>query len=233
MVYVLLLAGGTGTRMKSDLPKQFLKLNNKPIIINTIERVLSNRNIDKVITVCKRDYIEYTKELLERNNIKNVDITSGGENRLYSVINGISYIEENYGINEDDIFLAHDSVRPFVSNRILNENISNSKKYKAATTVVDLIETIVEAGEDSLLHKAYKRNNLFSDQSPQTFNIQFFMENYNRVPKQYRDEFTDLSEIIFYNNLKVYPVIGERENIKITTPIDLVIAENLIKNTIN
>ena len=230
MVYAIVLAGGTGSRMKSDLPKQFLILNGKQIILHKINKLLSNKNDDKIVVACKQEYIDYLEKLLKENNISNVDITVGGSNRLYSVVNGIKHIKNNYGINEEDIFLAHDSVRPFVSNRIIQENIENAKKHKAATTVIDLIETIVETDNENMLYKSYLREVLFSVQSPQTFNIKFFLENYDNVPKELKDTFTDLSEIVFYNKLKVFPVIGERENIKITTPIDLVIAENLMNN---
>lgn len=230
MNYVILLAGGKGSRMgHSGVPKQFLNINNKPIIIYTLERLLSNKNINKIIISCNKGYIGYLQDLLEEYNYgEKTYVTSGGENRLESVLNGINFIKNNWQINDDDIFLAHDSVRPFVSDRIIDENIEYTKKYGAATTVVDLTETIVETNEKNQIYKTYPRSHLYSGQSPQSFNIKLFLEQTSKIPKEKLQQFTDLSENIVYNGGTVYPVIGDKNNIKITTPIDLIIASNLL-----
>lgn len=227
MNYCLLLAGGSGTRMgNTGVPKQFLTLKDKPIIIYSIENILKCKLIDKIIVVCNPAYLDYLENLLaEYDYLDNVCITEGGANRLLSARNGIKYIEKNYTIKEEDIVLAHDSVRMFTSQRILEENIVNAKKYGAATTVYMLEETIVEAGEDGLLYRAYPRENRYSDQSPQTFNVKKFLYCYKKLSDEQKNSFTDLTEVLYMNNQKVFPVIGDKENIKITTPFDLVLAE--------
>lgn len=229
MNYAIILAGGKGTRMgNTGVPKQFLQINDCPIIIYTLRKMMNNKNIDKIIIPCNENYVGYLDDLLEQYDIKNAFVTIGGKDRLSSVMNGINYISDHFGINNNDIFLAHDSVRPFVSDRIIDENIENAKKYGAATTVIDLIETIVEVNSDGQIYKTYPREHLYSDQSPQTFNIGKYLEYTKNIPTEILDNFTDLSENVVYNHGTVYPVIGDRNNIKITTPIDLNIAKNLL-----
>jgi len=230
MNYAIVLAGGKGSRMGTEgVPKQFMSLYGKPIIIYTLENLFKIDNIDKTIVVCHNDYLTFLEDLLVEYKLKDkVDITCGGATRLDSTLNGILYIKETYGINDDDIFLAHDSVRPFTSQRIIEENIKYAKINKAATTVFDLSETIVETNDSGDIYKLYPRQNLFTGQSPQTFNINYFLECTSKIPKETLDTFNDLSSNITFCNGVVTPVIGDRDNIKITYPIDLEIAKTFL-----
>ena len=227
MNYALILAGGSGTRMgNTGVPKQFLTLKDKPVIIYTIENMLSCKEIDKIIIVCNPSYVAYMHNMLIDFGLGNkVELTEGGKNRLESALNGVRYIEKRYGITENDIFLAHDSVRIFTSNRIISDNIEQAKRIGAATTVYVLEETIIEAGSDGLLYKAYPRENRFTGQSPQTFNIQKFKNCVDKLSEDQKEVFTDLAEVFYANNEKVYPVMGEKNNIKLTTPFDMTLAK--------
>ena len=227
MNYCILLAGGSGTRMgNTGVPKQFLTLKDKPIIIHCLENVLSCKVIDKVIIVCNKNYVAYLHNLLLEYELANrAEITEGGANRLESAMNGVRYVQNKYGIEDNDIFLAHDSVRIFTSHRILEENVQKAKEYGSATTVYYLEETILKAGEDGLLYKAYPREQRYTGQSPQTFNIKKFIECYNKLTDEQRNTFTDLAEVLYVCGEKVYPVIGEKNNIKITTPFDMTLAK--------
>lgn len=229
---MILLAGGSGTRMgNTAVPKQFLELKGKPIIIYSIENALKCKLIDKIIIACNSQYVDMLKKMVSKYKLSDsVHITNGGTNRLLSTCNGISYIIKNFGITQKDIFIAHDSVRIFTNERIFRENIQNANIYGAATTVYALEETIVKAGADGLLYKAYARENRFSGQSPQTFNLQKFIINFSMLSTEQKNTFTDLSEVFFANNEKVFPVIGDKENIKITTPFDLILAEKRLAN---
>ncbi len=226
MNYALLLAGGSGTRMgNTGVPKQFLTLKDKPVIIYSIENMLKCKEIDRVIVVCNPAYTSYLHNLLVEYELANsVEITEGGKNRLESAVNGVMYIEKHHGINDEDVFLAHDSVRIFTSERIISENIKYAREYGAATTVYVLEETILEANEDGLLYRAYPRENRYTGQSPQTFNVRIFMDCVEKLNEKQRDSFTDLAEALYVNNKKVYPVMGEKDNIKLTTPFDMVLA---------
>lgn len=230
MNYALILAGGKGTRMgNTGVPKQFVQINNKPIIMYTIENFMEVKEIDRIIVSCNPEYIQYMNDLLLDYKLTDrVEVTAGGNNRLESTLNGLKYIEEKYGVNDDDIFLAHDSVRPFTLKSIIEENIAKAHETKAATTVLDLTETIVETNENNQIYKLYPRTHLYSGQSPQTFNIKYFMECTNRIPNEELSSYTDLSNNITYCGGIVYPVMGDSNNIKITTPIDLIIASALI-----
>lgn len=227
MNYALILAGGSGTRMgNTGVPKQFLTLKDKPVIIYTIENMLECEDIDKIVVVCNPQYVSYLHNMLIDYELGNkVELTEGGKNRLESAINGVRHIEKNHGINNDDIFLAHDSVRIFTSERIISENVEYAQKIGAATTVYVLEETIIESGSDGLLYKAYPRENRFTGQSPQTFNIKKFMECVDKLTEEQKESFTDLAEVFYANNEKVYPVMGEKDNIKLTTPFDMVLAK--------
>lgn len=236
MVYGLVLAGGQGTRMGNvGIPKQFLTINNEPIIIVTLRNLISMNLIDKFVIVCHKDYIQYLKNLIVEYNLNenSIEIVEGGKNRLDSVLNGCNHIVKENDIDDNDIFISHDSVRPFVSKHVIQELIKYAKEKKAATTVLNLIETIVEKNENGLLQKAYSRDNLFTDQSPQAFNIKYFLKCVNKIPLLIREKITDLSECIMFNNEYVYPVIGERDNIKITTSIDLIIANGILEEKEN
>lgn len=238
MNYVLCLAGGVGSRMKgTTIPKQFIKINGKPIIIYTLENIIKISSIDKIIVVCNKDYIEYLKALLVEYKINNIDITYGGKDRLHSTLNGIEFIKEHYGINDNDIFIAHDSVRPFTEERIFEENIRYAHENNAATTIYPITETIVETNNDCKIYKLLPREHLFNGQSPQTFNIRYFLDCTSKIPNNILDTFTDLSNNITYVGGFVTPVIGDKNNIKITTQLDLIIAKALIetknKNEIN
>ena len=231
MNYAIILDGGKCTSMvNTGVTKQFITINNKPIIIYTLENFLRNGNINKVIVVCNPNYIVYMKDLLQDYKLsEKVEITYGGNDRLNSTLNGIKYIDEKYGISDDDVFLAHDSVRPFTKGRIIDENIKIAHEKKAASTVFDLTETIVETNDNGEIYNLYPRKNLYCDQSPQAFNIKYFLECTNKIPKNILETFTDLSNIIIYCGGVVFPVVGDRDNIKITHQIDLLIATSLIE----
>lgn len=230
MNYVLLLAGGSGVRMgKTEVPKQFLRIDSKPIIIYTLERIINNSSTDRVVICCNSHYMDYMKDLLKEYNFSDIYVTEGGKTRLWSVVNGINYIHKNWGLKDDDIFLAHDAVRPFVSDRIIAENIEHARETGAATTVMDLIETVVETNLDNNIYKIYPRKNFYTGQSPQTFNIKKFLNHMGKISEEELSNFTDLSEVFVHNNDVVYAVKGDRNNIKITTFTDLALASNIIE----
>ena len=134
MIYAEIVAGGKGTRMgNTELPKQFLMLGDKPVLIHTVERFLSSPRIDRIILCVPGEWKAYTSELLDGYTEAGdkIDIVSGGEHRNATVLAGCRYIEEKFGISEEDIILTHDAVRPFVTRRVIDENIEAVEKYGA------------------------------------------------------------------------------------------------------
>ncbi len=129
MIYAEILAGGKGTRMgNTEMPKQFLMLGNKPIFIHTVEQFLMNKRIEKILICCPEQWVSYTKDTLKKyiSDSTKVIVVKGGETRNDTILNGCHFIEKNYGIQDDDIILTHDAVRPFLTQRIIDDNIDGT-----------------------------------------------------------------------------------------------------------
>ena len=230
MIYAGILAGGKGSRMNRDIPKQFIELDGKPIIIHTIEKFLNVKEIDQIIISVVEEYIEYTKELIAKYfDTDKIVVIKGGSSRSESLMNVCNYI----GKDSRSIILTHDAARPFVSERIIKDNIDMMKKeeYDAVGTFVPAIDTIAEFKND-LLSNIPLRDNLYNVQTPQTFRINELLENYNNLTDEEKSILTDATKIYLIKGKKVGLVLGDRNNIKITTDFDLKIGELLISKTI-
>lgn len=232
MIYAEILAGGKGTRMQSDLPKQFLLLNGKPIIIYSVEQFLKNERIDKIIIVCISDYIEYLQNLLKRylRDTRKIDIVEGGTTRSNSVIIGCNYIIDKYGLNDNDVVIIHDSVRPFITQKIINDNIDSVLKYGAVGTAIPVTDTIFESFDNRKIINIPIRKNLYQAQSPQSFNLKKLVKLFEKLSEQEKHELTDSCKIFTLNREEVKIVDGDITNIKITYAIDLEIAKAIINS---
>lgn len=231
MIYGEILAGGSGTRMgNTEMPKQFLMLGDRPIIIHTIEQFLINQSFSKIIVCCPKEWISHAEDLLEKYNIDTdrVDITAGGTTRNETIINGCKLIEEKYGLTDKDIIVTHDAVRPFVNQRILDDNIKLAKKFDAVDTVVPAIDTIVYSKDGKLITEIPDRKECYQGQTPQTFNIKKLMELFESLTKKEKEILTDGCKIFSLKGENVGLVDGEIYNIKLTTLYDLKIARAII-----
>ena len=231
MIYGELLAGGSGTRMgNTEMPKQFLMLGDRPIIIHTIEQFLINQSFSKIIVCCPKEWISHTEDLLEKYNIDTdrVDITAGGTTRNETIINGCKLIEEKYGLTDKDIIVTHDADRPFVNKRILDDNITLAKKFNAVDTVVPAIDTIVYSKDGKLITEIPDRKECYQGQTPQTFNVKKLMELFESLTKKEKEILTDGCKIFSLKGENVGLVDGEIYNIKLTTLYDLKIARAII-----
>lgn len=231
MIYGEILAGGSGTRMgNTEMPKQFLMLGDRPIIIHTIEQFLINQSFSKIIVCCPKEWISHAEDLLEKYNIDTdrVDITAGGTTRNETIINGCKLIEEKYGLTDKDIIVTHDAVRPFVNQRILDDNIKLAKKFNAVDTVVPAIDTIVYSKDGKLITEIPDRKECYQGQTPQTFNVKKLMELFESLTKKEKEILTDGCKIFSLKGENVGLVDGEIYNIKLTTLYDLKIARAII-----
>lgn len=231
MIYAEILAGGSGTRMgNTDLPKQFMMLGSKPIIIHTIEQFYISGKFDKIIICCPNKWMTYAKDLLDKYFPKNDNLVlvAGGADRNETIMNGCKYIEKNYGLNDDDIIVTHDAVRPFITQKIIEENITMCKKYNATDTVIPAIDTIVESKDNDTISSIPKRNAMYQGQTPQSFKIKELMQLYNELSKEEKSVLTDACKIYILKNKTVKLVPGEVFNIKITTMHDLKTANAII-----
>lgn len=231
MIYGEILAGGSGTRMgNTEMPKQFLMLGERPIIIHTIEQFLINQAFSKIVVCCPKEWVSYAEDLLDKYNIDKdkVEITAGGATRNESIMNGCKYIEEKYGLNDKDIVVTHDAVRPFVTQRILDDNIKLAKKYGAADTVIPATDTIVYSKDGKMITEIPDRKECYQGQTPQTFNIKKLMSLFDSLTKKEKEILTDGCKIFSIKGEDVALVDGEVYNIKLTTLYDLKIAEAIL-----
>ena len=147
-IYGVILAGGQGTRMGNiDKPKQFLEVGGKPVIIHTVEKFIVNPNFTQIIVLAPKQWLAYTKDIIHRyipDQNKTV-VIEGGSTRNETIMNSIRYIEEQGKLTDDTIIVTHDSVRPFVTYRIIEENIRYAQKCGACDTVIPASDTIVES----------------------------------------------------------------------------------------
>jgi 2-C-methyl-D-erythritol 4-phosphate cytidylyltransferase len=230
MIYAQIMAGGIGKRMgNTSLPKQFLMLGNKPIIIHTVEKFTLNNEFELILVSIPKEWMEYTKEIFDKYQIQDdrVRIIAGGAERNDTLVNAIHFIEKNMGLSNDDILVTHDAVRPFITKRIINDNIEALKIYKAVDTVVPAYDTIVR-GDNKEILEIPVRNEMYQGQTPQSFNIKSFQASFTKLTEDDKKTLTDSCKIVLLAGEKVGLVYGEQSNIKITTPFDLKIANSLL-----
>ena len=231
MIYAAVLAGGKGTRMQNtDIPKQFLELSDKAIIIHTVEKMLLNPRIDKVYIGINADWVEYCEDLVFKSigNNDKIIIVPGGSDRNGTISNILDDIEARFGINEDDIIITHDAVRPFLTQRIIDENIDGAVKYGAVDTVIPASDTIVCSLDAETIDSVPDRANLYQGQTPQTFNIKLLKECMSLITDDEREILTDACKIFVLKGKPVHLVKGEVLNFKITTIGDYQMARAMI-----
>lgn len=232
MTYVEVLAGGKGTRMgNTEMPKQFLMLGTKPIFIHTLEQFLLNREVDKIILCCPKAWMSHAKDVIAKYipNSENIITVEGGATRNETIMNGCKYIEENYGLNDDDIIITHDAVRPFVTQRIINENIEAAKKYGAVDTAISATDTIIVSKDGKTISEVPIRSEMYQGQTPQSFRIKDLMGIYSSLTEEEKNILTDACKMFVIKGKQVHIVEGEVYNLKVTTLHDLKMANAILK----
>ncbi len=232
MNFGVILAGGIGSRMGNvEKPKQYLTVGDKPIIIHTLEKFYVNSNFEKIIVLCPGQWVGHTRDLVKKylNDEKRVVVIQGGDTRNETIMNSIRYIEENYGLQEDTIIVTHDSVRPFVTHRIIEDNIRYAKEFGACDTVITATDTIVQSDDGQIISSIPERSKMYQGQTPQSFNAKDLKDLYLSLSNEEKEILTDAAKIFVIKGKPVHLVEGEVFNIKITYPYDLRVAETLIK----
>lgn len=232
MIYAEILAGGIGTRMgNSDLPKQFMILGNKPIIIHTIEQFLLVTEIDKIIIGCHKDWLNYINDLINKyiGTNEKIIVVEGGSDRNETIMNACKYIENNFGLTNKDVIITHDAVRPFVDYRIITDNIREIKKYDAVDTIIPAVDTIVESTDGKVITNIPRRDYLYQGQTPQTFKIKKLIDIYSELTNDEKKILTDACKIFVIKKCKVGFVNGKEYNLKITSMNDLKLANAILE----
>lgn len=233
MVFAAVMAGGSGSRMGcTDIPKQFLTLGSKPIIVHTVEKFFIHPGVDRIVVMCPRQWVNYTRELLTKflpDSQEKVFVAAGGKTRNNTLENAISYIYENFAADESSVLLTHDAVRPFVTHRIITENIAAAAEYGSCNTVVPATDTLAVSSDGKFIDEIPNRNLYFHGQTPQSFNLKALSDTLSDLTDDEKSALTDACMIFSIRGSKVFMVRGEAYNIKITWPDDLAVAEKLLE----
>jgi len=230
MDYIIIVAGGKGLRMGSDIPKQFLPIGGKPVLMRTLERFREYSDDIQIILVLPEAQQEYWHQLCDEYHFDvEYTLANGGQTRFHSVQNGLAKVPDD----AQGVVGVHDGVRPFPSIEVIKNCYETARTAKAVIPVIPVVETVRQLIDsdsqlsifNSQLSKTVPRDQYRLVQTPQTFDIQL-LKSANRQP--YNDGFTDDASVVEAFGHKITLVEGNRENIKITTPYDLKIAEVLI-----
>lgn len=219
---VIIVAAGSGKRMNMDINKQFIKLNKKEIIAHTIDVFYKNENVDEIIVCIKKEEEELFKDkIINKYSFKNIKIAYGGKERQDSIYNGLKCLDDKC-----DIVLIHDGARPFVDDRIINESIKVAREKKAVvvgTPVKDTIKVVC----DGIINDTPNRVNLWSAQTPQVFEYKLITKAYEEA---YENNYYGTDDSMLVENIgqEVTMIMGSYDNIKITSPEDISIGEQIL-----
>ena len=221
----IVLAAGVGQRMRNGgLPKQFLKLMGKPIIIYTLEKFEASKEIDKIIVVSHGSYVEHMQKLIGLYQIHKVSkVIVGGSDRQSSLKKGLDAVIEENGQMED-IVLIHDGVRPLITAQTITDNIKSVKKFGSAITCANVTETVILVGEkDNTVQQVPSREHSRLAKAPQSFWLKDILEVDRRAIADGKVNMIDSCTMMRIYGYELAVVIGSNENIKITTPDDFYI----------
>ena len=223
MDYIIIVAGGKGLRMGSDIPKQFLPIGGKPVLMRTLERFRAYSSALQIILVLPEAQQDYWRQLCEEYHFDvEHQIANGGQTRFHSVQNGLALVPDD----AEGVVGVHDGVRPFPSIEVIRNCYETARTAKAVIPVIPVVETVRQLMSDGQVSsRTVPRDDYRLVQTPQTFDIQL-LKAANEQP--YNDGFTDDASVVESYGYAITLVEGNRENIKITTPYDLKIAEVLI-----
>lgn len=231
-VFAAILAGGSGKRMgNSERPKQYLMLGSKPILAHTVEKFCVSNTFEAVLVLCPKAWIQQTRDLLNKycpEYAGMVQVVAGGATRNNTVKEAVAYVQANYQVNEQTILVTHDAVRPFVSQRIIAENIEAVRQHGACDTVIPATDTIVQSEDAQCISAIPDRNLLYQGQTPQSFRLLELKELMDSLTTEEEMILTDACKIYVLRNKKVALVRGAASNMKITYPQDMRVAASLI-----
>lgn len=230
MIYAIIAAGGIGSRMGSEMPKQYIKICGKEIIRYTAEKFSLVERINKVIILCPESWVSYTRDLIDDDK---VTVISGGDTRNETLMKAIDYIEKTDGLDDDTVLITHDAVRPFVTEEIIENNIDSVLKYGATGTAIKAVDTIFQSSDGEVVSTVPDRSMLYQAQTPQCFKAKKLRELYMSLSVTEKEALTDACKIYTIKGYDVHMVNGAASNIKITYPYDLIVAEAIIKSEKN
>lgn len=225
--YVIILAGGVGSRMQSEIPKQFLEINEKPIIVYTIENFQRSPQIEKIVVVCIKDWIEHLKGLIEKYSLTKVQwIVEGGKTGHDSIRNGVFFLKDK--INLDDFIIIHDSVRPVLPQKAIDEVLRVAHENGNASSSLQCHPPIVYTEDFKSGITDVDRDHVMLTASPQVYKYSLALKCYEKAEAENKHNFTFTSSLLIHYAERVYFAKGTACNIKITEKTDLALFEALL-----
>jgi 2-C-methyl-D-erythritol 4-phosphate cytidylyltransferase len=218
--YAVIVAGGSGSRMGSATPKQFLMLNDKPLLYYTVKTFLEAFDDLQIILVLPEQYTDLGREIIDAYfDYSRIQITAGGETRFHSVKNGLQLVRQ------DSIVFVHDAVRCLMTTDLIHRCYQNTLHSGSAVPVIRCKDSVRMLNEEGNDNEVLDRNKIVLVQTPQTFHSRILLPAFEI---DYKERFTDEATVVESFGLKVSLVEGEEDNIKITRPVDLLFAEALL-----
>lgn len=233
MTYAAVLAGGVGSRMGADLPKQYLEVGGKPILVRSVEQFACRADMACVLVLTPEEWVSYTWDLLAKSGVNGgsvpVKVIAGGDTRNDTLRNAISWLEDHYDLTEDDVFVTHDAVRPFLTQQMIDDNIAAVRQYGACGTTIPATDTIVTSMDGTLIADIPERSRLYQMQTPQSFRPLKLKALMDSLTPEEEAVLTDGCKIYLLKGEPVAMVRGDVTNLKVTYPSDMAFAESLLE----
>lgn len=234
MIYAAILAGGIGKRVERySIPKQFISISGTPIIILTVREFLKNERFEKIYIAVNKDWREYLNKLLRDSfsdeEINRIIVVNGGKERLDSFTNIMNTIIVQNGLHKNDILICHDSVRPFVQQKMINECIDATLEDGIALTVIPTTDTIHVAHDKKYIDGTLNRDGLYNGQNPSGFNIDLLKDAIEKFSDEEKSKITGTTQLMLKLGYKIRIVNGHTSNFKITTDNDLDVADRVLR----
>jgi len=216
----MIMAGGVGARMKAKIPKQFIVVNNKPILIYTLEVFEKSPSIDEIVVVLHKDWFDITQRYIADYKFKKVKhLVLGGDLGFESIQNGVRFLSENY--EGEDIVLIHDAVRPLVNDNIINSNIAGVIENGNAITYIPSTEALLFSDNGEYSEKIVDRDTILRTQTPQSLYLKDLVALHKEAVKKKITNSVATCTLLIELGHKVFPVLGDNSNFKITSPEDI------------
>ena len=221
MVSVVIFAGGTGVRMKSaDIPKQFLELDGKPIIVRVLEKFAAHPQVDRIVVACLESYIEHLQSLIEHFSISKIDaVVPGGATGFDSIHNGLVRATRDMAL--DDVVLISDGVRPVLTAELISTCIETARQFETAVPVVPSIDSVLQSADGEHCRKALPRGQMFITQAPQGYTVRKIMWAHDEAVRRGLPSPVSSSELLIDLGEEIHLFMGDQDNIKVTTDYDL------------
>ena len=220
MNIALIIAGGTGQRMHQNIPKQFISIEDKPIIVYTLEAFQKNPEVDQIAVVCVEGWHDVLKAYAKQFGITKLSVVAnGGETGQQSIYNGLKALSDI--ASKDDIILVHDAIRPLVTQEIITDCILKAKQHGNAVSVIPCQEAMMVSRDDDSADRSYPRSELKRTQTPQAMRYGLFMEMHKKALEMGITSSVATCTLIIETGGIVYYSLGSEKNIKLTTPEDL------------